>query len=199
MVEDQLLNRGIRATGVIAAMTKVPRHLFVPEDLRDRAYDDCPLPLGPDQTVSQPYIVALMLEKAEIDSRDKVLEVGTGSGYEAALLAELAKEVFSVEIDPQLLMRAQRVLSHTGYGRVHCRAGDGFQGWPEEAPFDVILISAAPDEIPRELVRQLRIGGRMILPIGADDQELVLIRKTESGLEETPLGGVRFVRMRNNS
>ncbi len=196
MVDEQLLGRGIKNERVIAAMRKVPRHLFVPVAQRELSYDDCPLTLGPDETISQPYIIALMLEEAQIGAKDRVLEVGTGSGYEAALLAELAGDVFSVEIDGELLKSAQAVLVEAGYSRVHCQEGDGNNGLPEKAPFDVILVSAAPPKIPRELIRQLKPEGRLILPLGEADQDLVLVRKAAEGLKETVLGEVRFVKMK---
>ncbi len=196
MIERQIAGRGITDERVLEAFQRVPRHTFVPENLRDRAYEDCPLPIGPGQTISQPYIIALMLAALEIDGPHKVLEIGTGSGFQTALLSELAAEVYSIEIDPALSARSEVLLESLGYKNVQLRAGNGFDGWPEAGPFDAIVVSAAPAEIPRELVRELRVGGRMVLPLGTDDQELVLLKKTDQGLESEDLGGVAFVQMR---
>ena len=196
MVQEQLVARGIADQQVIDAMAKVPRDYFVPDRLKGASYDDQALPLGPDQTISQPYVVALMLEAAAINKADKILEIGTGSGYEAALLAELGGQVYSIEIDKGLHRNAKTALDALGYRSVNLKAGDGYLGWKENSPFDVIIISAAPPEIPRELMSQLNMGGRMILPLGREAQELVVIKKTESGLEVEELGGVRFVPMR---
>lgn len=197
MVAKQLVARGIKDPRVLNAMRRVPRHLFVPDELHDMAYADRPLPLGPGQTISQPYIVALMLESLALSPAARVLEIGTGSGYQAALLCELVKEVFTVEIDPELADRTRGLLERLGYDRVKVKAGDGHLGWKEEAPFDAVIISAATDHIPRDLVRQTGQGGRMILPLGDDEKQyLVMLEKTENGLTSKDLGAVRFVEMK---
>ncbi len=178
---------------MLDAMALVPRHLFVPQALRPEAYTDSPLPLGPDQTISQPYIVALMTERAEIRGGDRVLEIGTGSGYQAALLAEMGAEVFSIEQDPGLSKQAARNLDHSGYGDVKLRVGDGRAGWPEAAPFDAILVTAAPEEPPPTLLTQLAEGGRMVIPVGRENQELLLIRREEEIQPGERILAVRFV------
>lgn len=193
MVEKQLAARGIVDDEVLNVMGRVPRHRFVPEDLRNTAYDDKPVPLGPGQSVSQPYIVAYMLQEARLTPTDKVLEIGTGSGYQAALLAELVKEVHSIEIDHELVEKAQSVLLELGYSKIHLHCGNGFNGVPEEAPFNVIIVAAASETVPRELIRQLAPNGRLILPLGDGAQELVLFEKTAAGLTSRELGGVQFV------
>ncbi|MGB9836226.1 MAG: protein-L-isoaspartate(D-aspartate) O-methyltransferase [Candidatus Saccharicenans sp.] len=193
MVEVQIKGRGVRDKRVLEAMLKVPRHLFVPEQMKELAYGDEPLPIGEGQTISQPYIVAYMTEALKLTGREKVLEIGTGSGYQTAILAELAHEVYTVELIPELSRRAQKVLGELGYQNIHFLIGDGTLGWPEHAPYDAILVSAAPASIPRRLVEQLRENGRMIIPVGTDYQELVLVRKLEEGWEEQRLIGVRFV------
>lgn len=196
MVEDQLQNRGIKAEAVVNAMKSVPRHLFVPEESRDAAYEDRALPIGPEQTISQPYIVGLMLQDLNLKSSDSVLEIGTGTGYEAAVLAEIVSKVFTVEIDPPLLERAERLLTQLGYKNITFKAGDGLGGWKDHAPFDKIVVSAAPHTIPRQLVRELKVGGRMILPLGDEVQILVSIDKGSDGLTSRELGTVRFVEMK---
>jgi len=196
MVEEQLKPRGISDPDVIRAMLKVPRHLFVKPSQRASAYDDCALPIGPDQSISQPYIVGLMLQALELSRHDRVLEIGTGSGYGAALLAELVAEVYSLEIDPSLSEKSRKLLSRLGYKNAHCIHGDGFLGLPEEGPFDRIVLSAAPQNIPRALLRQLKSGGRMVLPVGVEAQVLVLLEKTPEGLKSSELGMVRFVKMK---
>lgn len=187
---------------VLAAMRKVPRHLFVPESLRARAYSDSPLPIGEGQTISQPFIVGFMTQVLELKAGDKVLEVGTGSGYQAAILAELARSVYSIEIVPVLARRAERTLQDLGYKNAAVKAGDGYQGWPEHAPFDAIIVTCAPDHIPEPLVRQLKLGGRMVIPVGPDlagspwsPQELIVVRKTKDGMKREKKFDVRFVTM----
>lgn len=193
MVEYQIKARGIKDKRVLAAMLKVPRHLFVPEEMKDMAYRDEPLPIGYGQTISQPYIVAYMTEALKLRPEDKVLEIGTGSGYQTAILAELVRDVYTIEIIPELSERAQETLKNLGYTNIEFLIGDGSKGWPEKAPFDAILVSAAPAEVPPALVEQLQINGRLVIPVGTDSQELVLIKKTKKGLEKTRLIGVRFV------
>jgi len=166
MVREQILSRGIRDPRVIEAMTRVPRHLFVPEVLRHKAYLDAPLPIGFGQTISQPYTVALMTEALELRGGEKILEVGTGSGYQTAILAELSQRVFSIERIPELARRARRILDLLGYGWVLIRVGDGSKGWPEEAPFDRIIVTAAAPAVPEPLKEQLRVGGIIVIPIG---------------------------------
>ncbi len=195
MVREQIEARGIRDARVLAALRKVPRHLFVPPEEQREAYIDYPLPIGHEQTISQPYVVAYMTEALELTPRDRVLEIGTGSGYQAAILAELAAEVYSIEIVEPLAKEAEARLRRLGYSRVQVRAGDGYRGWPEAAPFDAIIVTAAPGHIPQPLVNQLREGGRMVLPLGRWDQELVRLRRTPGGLLRENLLPVRFVPM----
>ena len=197
MVNEQLERRGIRDPAVLDAMRKVPRHAFVPRGFRENSYEDRPLPLGPEQTISQPYVVALMLEELRLKPNDRVLEIGTGSGYEAALLGEMTSSVYTLEIDELLCQRARQTLRALGYFNVLVKCADGYQGWPEKAPFDAVILSACPRAIPRELVRQLRPGGRMILPFGEEDQVLLVLEKTKEGIISHELGGVRFVKMRS--
>ena len=166
MVDEQIVARDIKSPRVLDAMRKVPRHEFVPEAWRGGAYDDTPLPIGYDQTISQPYIVAYMSEALELDPSHRVLEIGTGSGYQAAILGELAKEVFTIEIVEPLAARARETLARLGHKNVHVRAGNGYLGWPEEAPFDRVMVTAAPDEVPPALVDQLKVGGLMAIPVG---------------------------------
>lgn len=193
MVEFQIQKRGIKDRKVLEAMLKVPRHLFVPEQMKELAYGDEPLPIGEGQTISQPYIVAYMTEALKLTGNERVLEIGTGSGYQTAILAEIVKEVYTVEVIPELSRRAQKVLAELGYNNIKFLIGDGTRGWPEHAPYDAILVSAAPATVPRTLVDQLKINGRMIIPVGTDFQELVLVRRKKDGWEEERLIGVRFV------
>ena len=195
MVRRQIEGRGIDDPRVVAAMEAVPRHRFVPFGLREAAYGDQPLPIGHGQTISQPYIVAFMAQAAEVGPEDRVLEIGTGSGYAAAVLAELAAEVFTVEIVPELAEGARRALTETGYDRVHVRTGDGWLGWPENAPYDAVVVAAAPDTIPRALVEQLAPGGKLVIPVGAARQTLRVLRKTRDGIVEEASLPVRFVPM----
>jgi protein-L-isoaspartate(D-aspartate) O-methyltransferase len=194
MVELQLRQRGIRDERILQAMVKVPRHQFVAPSYESHAYDDQPVPIGQGQTVSQPYIVAAMLESLSLTSSDKVLEIGTGSGYQTALLAELVAQVFSIERHASLAQAATDVLGRLAYGNVHVRLGDGSVGWPEEAPFEAIIVSAAVPQVPPSLIAQLKEGGRLIAPVGTPDvQELQLIRKVAGELLVRPLDGCRFV------
>ena len=195
MVAQQLKARDITDPRVLAAMGKVPRDRFVPEDLRSLSYEDYPLPIGLGQTISQPYIVALMTQWAEIKPGDKVLEVGTGSGYQAAVLAELSDRVFSIELLPELANAARARLHDLGYGRVQVRSGDGYKGWPEEAPFDAILVTATDPEVPPALKEQLKEGGRLVIPVGPTEsvQDLLLLRKVKGELKEEQRIAVRFV------
>jgi protein-L-isoaspartate(D-aspartate) O-methyltransferase len=195
MVRDQIERRGVRDPRVLEAMRRVPREAFVPEAMRAQAYQDGPLPIGGGQTISQPYIVAFMSEAARVAPDDKVLEIGTGSGYQAAILAALGARVFSIEIRQELAERARRTLLETGHGEVRVKAGDGYRGWPEEAPFDAILVTAAPDAIPEPLLAQLKPGGRLVVPVGTGNQELLRVTKTASGFEHERLMAVRFVPM----
>jgi len=193
MVRAQLRARGIEDQRVLAAMARVPRHRFVPAPIESLAYADQALPIGFDQTISQPYIVAYMTEAAAISSADRVLEIGTGSGYQAAILAELAREVYTIEIIPELATRAQALLRELGYTNVHVRAGDGYLGWKEHAPFDAIVVTAAPDHVPPALIEQLAVNGRMLIPVGTAEQELRLLTKTAGGVMEQTMLEVRFV------
>ncbi|HEU4403539.1 MAG TPA: protein-L-isoaspartate(D-aspartate) O-methyltransferase [Candidatus Polarisedimenticolia bacterium] len=195
MVTDQIERRGIRDRRVLEAMRSVPRHLFVPELERERAYDDGPLSIGEGQTISQPYIVAFMSEAIDPGSGDRVLEVGTGSGYQTAILASIVDEVFSIEIRPDLAESARRRLDALGCRNVIVRVGDGHAGWPEEGPFDGILVTAAPGMVPPALIEQLAPGGRLVIPIGAGDQNLVRLTRTSHGIERETLLPVRFVPM----
>ena len=195
MVESQIAARGVRDPAVLDAMTRVPRHLFVPPAEQHRAYDDRPLPIGQGQTISQPYIVALMAEALQLSREHTVLEIGTGSGYQAAVLAELAREVYSIEIVPELADRARRALGEGGYRNVQVRTGNGYLGWPERAPFPRILVTAAPDEIPPRLIDQLAVGGIMVLPVGRLFQEMTIVTRTAVGVTQTKTIPVRFVPM----
>ncbi len=193
MVEYQIKSRGVKDERVLEAMKKVPRHLFVPEYLSDQAYNDEPLPIGAGQTISQPYIVAYMTEQVQLQGAERVLEIGTGSGYQAAILAELADSVFTIEIIPELSLQAQQVLKNLGYSNIEFKVGNGYYGWPEKAQFDAIIVTAAPQEIPEPLVEQLKEGGRMIVPVGDFFQELYLIRKEKGNIKKTRKLPVRFV------
>jgi len=172
MVEYQIKGRGIKDKNVLGAMLKVPRHLFVPEEMRDLAYRDEPLPIGHGQTISQPYIVGYMTEALKLQPGDRVLEIGTGSGYQTAILAEIVSKVYTIELIPELSLRAQETLKSLGYKNIEFLTGDGSKGWPEKAPFEAILVSAAPAEVPPALMEQLKIDGRLIIPVGTDSQEL---------------------------
>jgi protein-L-isoaspartate(D-aspartate) O-methyltransferase len=196
MVKEQIVERGIRDERVLDAIRAVPRHELVPEPLRPRAYEDRPLPIGHDQTISQPYIVAFMTEQLAPKPADRVLEVGTGSGYQAAVLARLVADVFSIEIVEPLALRAKADLARLGFKNVHVRAGDGYAGWPEEAPFDAIIVTCAPDHVPEPLVKQLRDGGRMVIPVGdLGRQELYVMEKRGEKLVQRAVLPVRFVPM----
>jgi protein-L-isoaspartate(D-aspartate) O-methyltransferase len=195
MVETQIAARGVSDRRVLDAMRKVERHLFVPPKYLDLSYADEPLPIGNGQTISQPYIVAYMTEALELAAGDKVLEIGTGSGYQAAVLAEMVKEVYSMELLRPLADSSRERLASLGYKNVEVVCGDGYKGLPEKAPFDAILVTAAPPEIPEELADQLKVGGRMIVPVGSFFQELVLITRTDKGFERRSLIPVRFVPM----
>jgi protein-L-isoaspartate(D-aspartate) O-methyltransferase len=195
MVREQIAARGIGDERLLAAMRAVPRHELMPDDVRRHAYADYPVPIGEMQTISQPYIVAYMTEKLELSGDERVLEIGTGSGYQAAVLAELAAEVYTIEIVKPLAERAAADLKKLGYENIHTRYGDGYRGWPEKAPFDAIIVTAAPGRVPEPLVEQLAVGGRMIVPVGAARQELILITRDEKGVHRQRLIGVRFVPM----
>jgi protein-L-isoaspartate(D-aspartate) O-methyltransferase len=197
MVEMQIARRGVTAESVLAAMRRVPRHRFVPVAMKDRAYEDGPLPIGHGQTISQPYIVAFMTEALKLKPHEKVLEIGTGSGYQAAVFAELVKEVYSIEIVKPLGELAAKTLAEAGYTNVKTRIGDGYRGWAEAAPFDAIMVTCAPDKIPQPLIDQLAEGGRMIIPVGGEDvgQELVLLVKKAGKVERKEVLPVRFVPM----
>lgn len=198
MVEDQIKRRGVKDVGVLKAVQKVEREKFVPEKYRDLAYSDNPLPIGHQQTISQPYIVAYMTEHLQISKSHNVLEIGTGSGYQAAILAEMAHHVFTIEIIPKLAESAEKVLMELGYENITVRTGDGYKGWPEEAPFDRIMVTAAPNEIPEKLVEQLAPNGRMILPVGGSifAQYLWLVQKDKEGIvTKEKILAVRFVPM----
>ena len=195
MVEQQIRRRQVQAPNVLRAMEEVPRHRFVPEHQQGSAYVDAPLPIGDGQTISQPYVVALMTELLELDADSKVLEIGTGSGYQAAVLSRIAKEVYSIEIREGLGKQARSLLEDLGYDNVEVRIGDGYQGWPEAAPFDGIIVTAAPERIPQPLVDQLRLGGKLVIPVGRFLQELLVITRTEDGIQTREVAGVRFVPM----
>ena len=196
MVAFQIRARSIRNPDVLRAMTTVPRHRFVPYRVRQMSYQDTPLPIGSGQTISQPYIVALMSTVLELDRTMKVLEIGTGSGYQAAVLGELAGEVYSIEIIPALGQTARQVLQDLGYANIHVRIGDGYQGWPEKAPFDAVIVTCAPTHVPQPLQDQLAEGGRLVIPVGAAGrQELVLLKKIHGKIQQQKIIPVRFVPM----
>jgi len=195
MVVEQLMSRDIKDERVLAAMRKVPRHAFIPDNYLDMAYNDTPLPIGSDQTISQPYIVAYMTEQICPTRQDTVLEIGTGSGYQAAVLAELSSLVCTIEIVPELGEQAQKILQELGYQNIKVKIGDGYYGWPEFAPFDAIILTAAPKQIPATLLQQLKSGGRLIAPIGDEYQELVLITRKGDEYKQKRLIPVRFVPM----
>lgn len=197
MVEHQLALRGIRDQRVLSAFARVPRHEFIPPDFRREAYEDKPVQIGEGQTISQPYMHAAMLEAARIQPADVVLEIGTGSGYQTALIAELAAEVFSVEVIAPLAERAQRVLAHLNYAQIVIRVGDGSQGLPEAAPYDAIVVSAASPNVPQALMDQLRMGGRLVIPVGdLYEQQVWLLHKRPDGVSRQVLEGCRFVPLR---
>jgi protein-L-isoaspartate(D-aspartate) O-methyltransferase len=198
MVAEQIAGpgRGITNARVLAAMTKVPRHEFVPGPQRSLAYQDHPLPIGHDQTISQPYVVAFMTEQLDPKPADRVLEIGTGSGYQAAVLAELVAQVYTIEIIAELASQAAALIKRLSYTNVHVRAGDGYKGWPEAAPFDAIIVTCAPEKVPLPLIEQLRDGGRLVIPVGsAGAQQLVVLRKRGDQLERREVLPVLFVPM----
>ena len=195
MVEEQIVRRGVKNKLVLDAVRKVPRHEYVPEKLQSEAYYDTPLPIGEGQTISQPYIVALMTELLELKGKEKVLEIGTGSGYQAAILADLAGEVYTIEILPSLAQRAEKLVSELGYKNIKVKCGDGFLGWPEFAPFEAIIVTCAPEEIPPLLIEQLAEGGRMVIPVGEEYQELKLLVKVKGKIEQKDIIPVIFVPM----
>ena len=195
MVRDQIEKRGIENPDILAAMRKVQRHLFVPPEYRKRAYDDRPLPIDKGQTISQPYIVALMTELLGLEANSDVLEIGTGCGYQTAVLGELAREVFSVEIIAELSEAAEARLKTLNYHNIHFKQGNGYYGWIEHAPYDCVLVAAAPKKIPHRLTQQLAEGGRMVVPVGTDLQDLFLIKKRAGKVNTTKIAGVSFVPM----
>ena len=195
MVEYQLRDRGIQDERVLTAMSKVPRHQFVDSSWRDLAYSDRPLAIGHQQTISQLYIVAYMTEAAEISPDAKVLEIGTGCGYQAAILGEIAQKVYSIEIIPQLAARARRTLTQLGYENIEVKTGDGYQGWAEHAPYDAIIVTAAPKRIPQPLIDQLAINGKMVIPVGTWYQDIIVLTKTQDRIIEEKTIPVRFVPM----
>ena len=195
MVDTQIKSRGVNDPLVLEAMNKVPRHLFVPQKYQSSAYEDRPLPIGMNQTISQPYIVGFMTEAINPKLNDKVLEIGTGSGYQAAVLAEIVKEVYTLEIIPELGLMAKERLKILGYENIHAKVSDGYHGWAERGPFDAIIVTAAAEDIPEPLIDQLADGGRMIIPVGSqfEIQNLVLVTKKNGQLKKKKLFGVRFV------
>ena len=197
MIEEQLKPRGVKDERVLSAMAKVPREEFVSQNQRGQSYSDNALPIGHDQTISQPFIVAYMTEQLHLQPSDRVLEIGTGSGYQAAVLSELAKDVYTIEIIEPLAKEASARLARLGYNNAHVKAGDGYQGWPEVAPFDAIIVTCAPDKVPQPLTQQLKEGGRMIVPVGSTmmDQQLYLLEKKNGELAQTAILPVRFVPM----
>jgi protein-L-isoaspartate(D-aspartate) O-methyltransferase len=195
MVAQQIRARGIKDPRVLAAMERVPRHLFVPQSARDEAYNDYPLPIGHGQTISQPYIVGFMTEALDVAAEHRVLEIGTGSGYQAAILAQLAREVYTMEIIEPLAESARMTLEALGYQNVHVRAGNGYAGWPEHAPYDRIIVTAAPPEVPPALVEQLKVQGLIAIPVGTVVQELKILRRTATGMETITTLPVQFVPM----
>ncbi|MCK5706883.1 MAG: protein-L-isoaspartate(D-aspartate) O-methyltransferase [Candidatus Aureabacteria bacterium] len=195
MVKNQIEVRGISDKTVLEALRKVPRHMFVPVESQDYAYNDHPLPIGFDQTISQPYIVALMTELALPKKSHKVLEIGTGSGYQAAVLAEIVGHVYTIEIVSDLGKRSEKKLKELGYTNIHMRIGNGYLGWPEEAPFDAIIVTAAPEEIPVALIDQLKMNAKLVIPVGKVFQDLMVITKTKDGIKKESIIPVRFVPM----
>ena len=199
MVENQIISRGIQNPGVIQAMLKVPRHEFVSESYRDSSYNDSPIPIEKGQTVSQPYIVALMTELLAPAPGKKILEVGTGSGYQSAILAETGCDLYTVEIIDSIAIRAREVLERLGYSDINFKIGDGYSGWEEHAPYDGIIVTAAPSQIPEKLIEQMKPGGRMVVPVGKVNQELKLIERTDRGVDIKNVTSVRFVEMTGES
>ena len=199
MVREQIEARGIRNPDVLSVLRATPRHLFIPESTRKWAYNDTAVSIGHAATISQPYVVALMTELLQVSKNDRVLEIGTGSGYQAAVLAQLVKHVYTIEIVPELAASARETLQRQGYGNVTVRQGDGYKGWPEEAPFERIIITAAPPEMPQALIEQLAKGGRLVSPVGTGfNQELILIEKKPDGsVRRSTHGGVMFVPMKH--
>jgi protein-L-isoaspartate(D-aspartate) O-methyltransferase len=196
MVEEQIVSRGIKDAKLIAAVKKIPRHLFVEEALQNQAYSDHPLPIGEKQTISQPYMVALMTEALLLSGKEKVLEIGTGSGYQTAILAELSEKVFSIERIRSLAIRARKLLYELGYFNVEIKIFDGTFGWIEERPFDAIIVTAGSPDIPQPLIDQLAMGGRLVIPVGdAFVQDLFRVTKVEEGIKKEDLGGCRFVKL----
>ena len=196
MVEEQIASRGVSDAKLIAAMKKIPRHLFVEEALQNQAYSDHPLPIGEKQTISQPYMVALMTEALLLTGKEKVLEIGTGSGYQTAILAELSEKVFSIERIRPLALRARKLLYELGYFNVEIKIFDGTFGWMEESPFDAMIVTAGSPDIPQPLIDQLVIGGRLVIPVGdAFVQDLFRVTKIEEGIKKEDLGGCRFVKL----
>ncbi|CAN5550558.1 protein-L-isoaspartate(D-aspartate) O-methyltransferase [soil metagenome] len=196
MVKEQIAMRGVTDERVLRAMRKVPREEFVPEEMRGRSHSDSALPIGYDQTISQPYVVAFMTDKLRVRPTDRVLEIGTGSGYQAAILAELAAQVYTIEIIAPLGKRAEETLKRLGYKNVEVKIGDGYQGWPEHAPFDAVIVTCAPDHVPQALVEQTKEGGRIVIPVGPTGaQTLYLLEKKNGRLEQREVLPVRFVPM----
>ena len=196
MVEEQIISRGIKDPKLIAAMKKIPRHLFVEEALQNQAYSDHPLPIGDKQTISQPYMVALMTEALQLTGKEKVLEIGSGSGYQTAILAELSEKVFSIERIRSLAIRARKLLYELGYFNVEIKIFDGTFGWMEESPFDAIMVTAGSPNIPQSMIDQLAMGGRLVIPVGdAYAQDLLRVTKIEGGIKKEDLGGCRFVKL----
>lgn len=198
MIESQIRRRGISDPRLLQALEKVPRHFFVPVRFQKQAYNDEPLPIGFSQTISQPYIVAYMIDQLQLKGSEKVLEIGTGSGYQTAVLAEMAEKIYSIEIIPELSRHAEKTLSDLRYSNIHFRIGDGHGGWPEEAPFDAIIVSAAPETVPNTLKEQLALGGRMIIPIGEEQQDLIFLLNAGEKVESFRKIPVRFVPMTGN-
>lgn len=197
MINDQIMSRGVKNKNIIQAMNQVPRHEFVPGKYKAFAYGDYPLSIGKGQTISQPYIVAFMTDVLDLTQEDKVLEIGTGSGYQAAVLAELVSQVYTIEIIPELGKDARETLKKLGYQNVHVKIGDGYQGWPEAAPFDAIIVTCAPEDIPQTLIEQLKEGGRMVIPVGTEGnvQTLFLVSKKDGEIMKQAEMDVRFVPM----
>lgn len=198
MIREQIASRGIKNPEVLRVMGEIPRHLFVPANVREQAYEDRPVPIGHGQTISQPFIVGFMTELLDVQSQHRILEIGTGSGYQAAVLSKLAKEVFTIEIVPELAQSAEALFRRLGYKNIFVRSGNGYLGWPEAAPFDRVILTAAPPEIPQVLIDQLKPGGRLLAPVGVSpaNQQIVIVEKTKDGkvLQRAVLP-VRFVPM----